>query len=185
MIGSRLSRQAQTPPRCLFMTVVIAAVMAVGCEQSAPVNSGGSPGTSNPDLSTDDGGDAAGKTKAKVPDEIPVVTPTPELAKQPGKPDPAGDSGRPQPSATPGSPGEPVGEKPENPPGQVNSPPPVNPEKPVDPETTAEALLELSQEFLEVKDTKQARFWLEHITKEFPKTKAAARATALLKSLAG
>ena len=61
----------------------------------------------------------------------------------------------------------------------------MNPEKPVDPETTAEALLELSQEFLEVKDTKQARFWLEHITKEFPKTKAAARATALLKSLAG
>jgi len=182
MIGSRLSRQVQTPPRWLFMTVVIAAVMAVGCEQSAPVNSGGSPGTSNPDLSTDDGGDAAGKTKAKVPDEIPVVTPTPELAKQPEKPDPAGDSGRPQP---PAKPDEPVGEKPGNPAGQVNSPPPVNPEKPADPETTAAALLELSQEFLEVKDTKQARFWLEHITKEFPKTKAAARAAALLKSLAG
>ncbi|MBQ17178.1 MAG: hypothetical protein CMJ65_08635 [Planctomycetaceae bacterium] len=185
MIGSRLSRQAQTPPWCFLMTVVIAVVMAVGCEQSAPVNSAGSPGTSNPDLSTDVGGDAASKTTAKVPDEIPVVTPTPELPKQLGKPDPTGDNGRPQPPATSESPGEPVGEKPENPPGQVNSPPPVKPEKPVDPETTAEALLELSQEFLDAKDTKQARFWLEHITREFPKTKAAARAAALLKTLAG
>lgn len=171
MIGSRLLRQVQVP-RCFSITMVIAIVMTGGCEQSSPVTSGGLPG---PETSA-----AADKqTTAEVPDEIPVVTPTPESTEQPDKPDPAGDTDRPRPPVTPDSPGEAGGKQP------GNSPPPTKPEESVDVETTSAALLELSQEFLDAKNTKQARFWLEHITKEFPGTKAATRAAALLKSLAG
>ena len=47
----------------------------------------------------------------------------------------------------------------------------------------AAALLELSQEFLDNGDRKQAKFWLDHLTKEFPDTPAARQAAELLKGL--
>ena len=50
-------------------------------------------------------------------------------------------------------------------------------------EEKAGALLELSQEFLDNGDRKQAKFWLDHLTKEFPDTPAARQAAELLKGL--
>lgn len=50
-------------------------------------------------------------------------------------------------------------------------------------EQKAEALLRLSQEFLDEGNKDQARFWSEHLRKTYPESEAAEKALAILKKL--
>ena len=110
-----------------------------------------------------------------------AVTPVVEETKQPPMPR--------NPVAEPSTgPAKPAVARPIPPPKEppAAAKPPAEPAEP-DPSAGAEkkaaALLELSREFLENGDKKQAKFWLDHVQKEFPETPSAKQAAALLKGL--